>query len=196
MVKDDDMDITRWIIEADIPSMQEAMESGNISSEDLVNVYLERIREFDTKINSILEINPEAVEIAKALDIERRVKGARGYLHGIPILLKDNIATHDCMHTSAGSIALENSIAIEDSTVAAQLRAAGAVLLGKTNMTEWANFMSNEMWAGYSSRGGLVLNPYGAGELFVGGSSSGSAAAVAANLGAAAIGTGNNGFDY
>lgn len=183
------MDIETWIIEADIPSMQKAMESGEISSEDLVIAYIERIRRLDTKINSILEINPEAVEIAKALDKERKDNGARGLLHGIPILLKDNIDTHDKMHTSAGSISLENSIAVEDSVVAARLRTAGAVLLGKTNMTEWANFMSNEMWAGYSSRGGLVLNPYGPGEVFVGGSSSGSAASVAANFGAAAIGT-------
>lgn len=187
------MNIEKWIIEADIPSMQRAMESGNISSEQLVKVYMERIHEWDATINSILEINPEAVEVARALDKERTEQGSRGYLHGIPLLLKDNIATHDKMHTSAGSIALEDSIAVEDSVVAAKLRAAGAVLLGKTNMTEWANFMSNEMWAGYSSRGGLVLNPYGAGELFVGGSSSGSAAAVAANLGAAAIGTETSG---
>jgi amidase len=182
-----------WVIEADIASMQTAMESGSVSSEDLVKVYLERIRKYDSKINSILEINPEAVELAKALDKERKEKGSRGRLHGIPILLKDNIDTHDKMHTSAGSIALANSIAAEDSFVASGLRSAGAVLLGKTNMTEWANFMSDEMWSGYSSRGGLVLNPYGPGELFVGGSSSGSAAAVAANLGAAAIGTETSG---
>ncbi len=189
MEEDNEMDIDKWIIEADIPSMQKAMASGEISSEDLVLAYIERIHKWDMKINSILEINPEAVEIARTLDKERKDNGARGLLHGIPILLKDNIDTHDKMHTSAGSISLENSIAVKDSVVSTRLRAAGVVLLGKTNMTEWANFMSNEMWAGYSSRGGLVLNPYGPGELFVGGSSSGSAASVAANLGAAAIGT-------
>jgi amidase len=185
--------LQEWIVEADITSMQAAMEAGTVSSEDLVKVYLERIYQHDSKINSILEINPDAVEIAKALDKEREEKGSRGSLHGIPILLKDNIDTHDGMHTSAGSIALENSVAAEDSFVASQLRSAGAVLLGKANMTEWANFMSDTMWSGYSSRGGLVLNPYGPGELFVGGSSSGSAAAVAANLGAAAIGTETSG---
>ncbi|MFD1676139.1 amidase family protein [Alicyclobacillus fodiniaquatilis] len=185
--------IEDWIIEADIPSMQKAMESGTVSSVDLVKAYQERIRKYDSKINSVLEINPDAMELAKALDQERKEQGSRGRLHGIPVLLKDNIDTHDKMHTSAGSIALANSIAAQDAFVAAQLRSAGAVLLGKVNMTEWANFMSATMWSGYSSRGGLVLNPYGPGELFVGGSSSGSAAAVAANFGAAAIGTETSG---
>lgn len=187
------MEIQKWIIEADIASMQKAMELGEFTSEQLVEAYLERIHQYDSRINSILEINPEAIEIARSLDEERRVKGSRGMLHGIPILLKDNIDTHDNMHTSAGSIALSDSIAAEDSYVAAQLRSAGAVLLGKANMTEWANFMSGQMWAGYSSRGGQVLNPYGPGELFVGGSSSGPAAAVAANFAAGAIGTETSG---
>jgi amidase len=188
-----DIKLDEWIIEADILSMQKAMEAGFITAEDLVRAYIERIQKVDSKINSILEINPEAVEIARALDQERREKGSRGNLHGIPILLKDNIDTHDRMHTSAGSIAIAGSIASEDSFVAARLRSAGAVLLGKANMTEWANFMSLNMSAGYSSRGGQVLNPYGPGEFFVGGSSSGSAASVAANLGAAAIGTETSG---
>ncbi|WP_144376721.1 amidase family protein [Paenibacillus sp. FSL A5-0031] len=182
-----------WIVEADITSMQSAMEKGWISSEELVQLYMERISNYDGVLRSILETNPDAIEIAKALDKERQEKGSRGSLHGIPILLKDNIDTHDNMHTSAGSVALANSYAAEDSFVASQLRAAGAVLLGKANMTEWANFMSGTMWAGYSSRGGLVLNPYGPGELFIGGSSSGSGAAVAANLAAAAIGTETSG---
>jgi len=182
-----------WIIEADIASMQSAMEAGWISSEELVQLYMERISKYDPTLRSILEINPDVIEIAKALDRERSEKGSRGSLHGIPILLKDNIDTHDNMHTSAGSVALANSYAAQDSFVASRLRAAGAVLLGKANMTEWANFMSGTMWAGYSSRGGLVLNPYGPGELFIGGSSSGSGAAVAANLGAAAIGTETSG---
>ncbi|UHA73715.1 amidase family protein [Paenibacillus sp. 481] len=181
--------LDEWIIEADISSMQVALESGRLSSEELVTVYMERIRKYDSTLKTILELNPDALQIAKALDQERKEQGSRGPLHGIPILLKDNIDTHDNMHTSAGSIALAESFAAEDSFVAAQLRAAGAILLGKANMTEWANFMSPTMWAGYSSRGGLVLNPYGPGELFVSGSSSGSAAAVAANLSAAAIGT-------
>lgn len=187
------LDLEKWIIEADIISMQTAMEAGLLCSEDLVNVYLDRIGKYDTELRSILEVNPDALEIARVLDKERTEKGSRGQLHGIPILLKDNIDTHDNMHTSAGSVALANSFAAKDSFVASQLRAAGAVLLGKANMTEWANFMSGSMWAGYSSRGGLVLNPYGPGELFIGGSSSGSAAAVAANLAAAAIGTETSG---
>ncbi|NQX62495.1 amidase family protein [Paenibacillus qinlingensis] len=178
-----------WMIEADIESMQVAMETGAVTSEELVRVYLERIDMYDSTINSILEINPDAIHIAKDLDKERKESGSRGRLHGIPILLKDNIDTGDNMHTSAGSIALADSYAAKDSFVAAKLRAAGAVLLGKTNMSEWSNFMSSSMPAGYSSRGGQVLNPYGPGEMFVSGSSSGSAAAVAANLGAASIGT-------
>lgn len=178
-----------WIIEADITRMQAAMESGLISSEDLVKVYIDRMSQYDSSINSILEINPEAIEIARALDEERKEKGSRGSLHGIPILLKDNIDTGDAMHTSAGSVALAESFATRDSFVAAKLRSAGAVLLGKANMSEWSNFMSSQMPAGFSSRGGLVLNPYGPGEVFVAGSSSGPAAAVAANLALASIGT-------
>ncbi|WP_442601042.1 amidase family protein [Paenibacillus sp. KN14-4R] len=185
--------LEEWIIEADIRNMQIALERGEISSEELVQMYVERIQKYDGKLRSILEINPEAIEIAKALDEERREKGSRGPLHGIPILLKDNIDTCDRMRTSAGSVALAASRAAADSHVAAKLRAAGAILLGKTNMTEWAGFMSNTIWAGYSSKGGLTLNPYGPGEFFVGGSSSGSAAAVAANLGAASIGTETSG---
>lgn len=165
------------------------MEADLISSEDIVRAYLDRIEKYDPIINSILEINPEAIAIARALDKERKEKGSRGKLHGIPILLKDNIDTHDQMHTSAGSVALAGSFAAADSFVASKLRSAGVVLLGKANMTEWSNFMSSKMPAGYSSRGGLVLNPYGPGELFISGSSSGSAAAIAANLGVAAIGT-------
>ncbi|MFC5403998.1 amidase family protein [Cohnella soli] len=181
--------ISEWIIEKDIPSLQAVMEAGQISSEELVQSYIERIRTFDPAINSVLELNPDAAAIARELDQERASHGSRGMLHGIPILLKDNIDTGDRMHTSAGSIALAESYASEDSAVSARLRAAGAVLLGKTNMTEWANFMSPTMWAGYSSRGGQTQNPYGSGDLFVGGSSSGSGAAIAANFAAAAIGT-------
>ncbi|HEY0828467.1 MAG TPA: amidase family protein, partial [Bacilli bacterium] len=183
------INLHEWIIEADITSMHTAMEAGFITSEELVQVYLDRIKKYDSGINSILELNPDAIQIARALDKERKEKGSRGRLHGIPILLKDNIDTRDKMHTSAGSIALAESYAAKDSFIALKLRLAGAVLLGKTNMSEWSNFMSSTMPAGYSSRGGLVLNPYGTGELFISGSSSGSAAAIAANLGAAAIGT-------
>ncbi|MGG1518404.1 amidase family protein [Paenibacillus oryzisoli] len=178
-----------WIHEADIHTMQKAMTRGVCTSEDLVHAYLERIRKYNPLLNAVLEINPDALEIARKLDHERHNTGIRGPLHGIPILLKDNIDTHDRMHTSAGSLALAESIAGADAFIVAKLRAAGAVLLGKTNMTEWSNFMGDHMPAGYSSRGGQVLNPYGPGEFFVSGSSSGSAAAAAAGFAAAAIGT-------
>lgn len=187
------LQLQEWIVEASIEMMQCAMEEGEVTSEDLVVEYLERIQRYDWRLRSVIEVNPDALDTARALDQERKERGSRGMLHGIPILLKDNIGTHDQTHTSAGSLALAQSIPAEDSSVASQLRSAGAVLLGKTNMTEWANFMSSTMWAGYSSRGGQTLNPYGPGELFVGGSSSGSAAAVAANLAAAAIGTETSG---
>lgn len=187
------LDKRTWIVEATIADMQHAMEEGWMSSVELVQLYLERIGLYDGWLRSILEVNPDALQMAQELDRERRNKGARGRLHGIPILLKDNIDTGDRLHTSAGSIALADSYAAKDSFVAAKLREAGAVILGKSNLTEWANFMSSTMWAGYSSRRGLTLNPYGPGEMFVGGSSSGSGAAVAANLAAAAIGTETSG---
>ncbi|KHF35984.1 Acylamidase [Paenibacillus sp. P1XP2] len=171
------LNIEEWIVELDIRSMQAAMESGETTSEEIVKAYLKRIERYDGKLKSIIEVNPAAVRIARELDDERYEKGTRGPLHGIPLLLKDNIDTRDAMHTSAGTLALAEHVAAEDSFVAAQLRKAGAVFLGKANMTEWANFMASGMWAGYSSRRGLCLNPYGPGELFVGGSSSGSGAA-------------------
>jgi amidase len=182
--------------EATIASIQAAMENGELTSRELTELYLARIEAFDRQgpaINSVLEVNPDALAIAEALDEERKQKGPRGPLHGIPILLKDNIDTHDRMHTSAGSLALADSIAREDSFVAKKLRDAGALLLGKANMTEWANFITEGMPSGYSSRGGQVLNPYGRGVLDVGGSSSGSGAATAANFAAAAIGTETSG---
>lgn len=185
--------LEEWIEEATIPQMQEKMTSGELTSKDLVWMYLHRISNYDRTIHSILEVNPDALHIAAALDAERKETGPRSALHGIPILIKDNIDTADKMHTSAGSFALKDSIALKDSYVAEQLRAAGAVILGKTNMTEWANFMAIGMKSGYSSRGGQVLNPYGPGHFDVGGSSSGSGAAVAANLAAAAIGTETSG---
>ena len=185
-----------WLPEATIDQMQDKMGSGELSAKQLVLMYLSRIANIDKQgaaINSIIEINPDALQIAAALDTEREIKGPRSPLHGIPVLLKDNIDTHDKMHTSAGSLALEHSIASEDSFVAEQLRKAGAVILGKTNMTEWANFMANDMPTGYSSRGGQVLNPYGPKKFIVGGSSAGSGAAVAANLAAVAVGTETSG---
>lgn len=185
--------IDEWLPEATIDEMQEKMESGKLSSKELVLLYMNRIANVDSAIHSVLEINPDALHIAAALDAERREHGARGPLHGIPVLIKDNIDTHDKMHTSAGSLALEHSVAPQDSFVASQLRKAGAVILGKTNMTEWANFMAIGMPSGYSSRGGQVLNPYGPGKFNVGGSSAGSGAAIAANLAAVAVGTETSG---
>jgi len=185
-----------WLKEATIEQMQTAMDAGTISSKGIVLWYLARIASYDKQgatINAVLEINPDALHLAEALDVERVRQGKRGMLHGIPLLLKDNIDTADKLHTSAGSLALANSYASEDSHVAKQLREAGAVILGKANMTEWANFMTDGMSNGYSSRGGQVRNPYGLGVFDVGGSSSGSAAAVAANLTAVAIGTETSG---
>ncbi|MFE8701392.1 amidase family protein [Cytobacillus sp. FJAT-54145] len=185
-----------WLVEATIDDMQEKLNNGELTSKELVLMYLYRISTYDKQgvaVNSVLEVNPEALHIAAALDSERKQKGPRGPLHGIPVLIKDNIDTSDKMHTSAGSLALENSYATEDSQVAASLREAGAIILGKTNMTEWANFMTEGMPSGYSSRGGQVLNPYGPGKFDVGGSSAGSGASIAANFAAVAVGTETSG---
>jgi amidase len=182
--------------EQTIDDLSRAMAKGEVTSEQLVIAYLERISAIDRggpKLNAVLEINPDALFIARALDQERKVSGPRGPLHGIPVLIKDNIDTADKMHTSAGSLALANNYAPQDAFVAAQLRKAGAVILGKANMTEFANFMTEGMPSGYSSRGGQVLNPYGPGSFNPSGSSSGSAVAVAASLCAAAVGTETSG---
>lgn len=185
-----------WLEEATIADMQEKMDEGSLTSKELVLLYLYRISLLDRKgpeLKSVLEINPDAIHIASAMDAERELKGPRGPLHGIPVLLKDNIDTGDNMHTSAGSKALADSYALKDSEVASRLREAGAVILGKTNMTEWANFMAIGMKSGYSSRGGQTLNPYGPERFDVGGSSSGSGAAIAANFAAVAVGTETSG---
>ncbi len=174
-----------------IMALQQAMTKGELTSEEIVLMYKENISLSSKRINAVLEINPEAIQIARAMDFERQQNKVRSPLHGIPVLLKDNMDTADKMHTSAGSLALKNHYALRDAKVAERLRSAGAVILGKANMTEWANFMSDKMDNGFSSRGGQVNNPYGAFD--VGGSSSGSAAAVAANLVAAAIGTETSG---
>ncbi|MBD7908616.1 amidase family protein [Sporosarcina gallistercoris] len=176
-----------WVIESDIPTIQQALEEGTLTSEELVLFYLDRIAREGQQTNAILEINPHALQIAQALDLERKTAGKRSMLHGIPILLKDNMDTGDAMHTSAGSLALENHYASQDAFLVKQLRKAGVIILGKTNMTEWANFMSDDMPNGWSSRGGQVLNPYG--QFEVGGSSSGSAVAISTNLAVASIGT-------
>ncbi|PZE19645.1 amidase family protein [Paenibacillus xerothermodurans] len=181
-----------FVIEATISELQQGMCTGEFTCKDVTLAYLNRIAKYDKQgpnINSVLELNPQALVIAEALDKERAVSGRRGPLHGIPILLKDNIDTGDRMHTSAGTIALANSYAAQDAFLVRLLRKAGAVILGKANMSEMAKFVSKRAPNGYSSRGGFVRNPYGPANLDVGGSSCGSGAAVAANLTAAAIGT-------
>lgn len=185
-----------WLEDATILEIQSAMERDEFTARDLTLFYLERIAKYNhagARINAVLELNPDALHLAEALDVERKLTGPRGPLHGIPVLIKDNIATGDKMHTSAGTLALKDSYATEDSFVVKQLRRAGAVLLGKTNLTEFANFMTENMPNGYSSRGGQVLNPYGPGKFDVGGSSSGSGAAAAVNFAVATIGTETSG---
>ncbi len=183
------------MIDATIAVLQEAMSSGQISAQWLTKLYLQRIDEIDRAgptLRSIIETNPDAVAIAAALDEERRQKGPRGQLHGVPMVLKDNIDTGDKMMTTAGSLALEGWHAPQDSVVAEKLRAAGAVILAKANLSEWANFRSTKSSSGWSSRGGQVRNPYAL-DRSTSGSSAGSAAAVAANLCIAAIGSETNG---
>ncbi|MFC5603773.1 amidase family protein [Sporosarcina koreensis] len=180
-----------WLEEATIRQMQERMSSDDLTSEELTVMYMKMISEKNRNINAVLELNPQALQIARSLDAERRSGIVRSLLHGIPVLLKDNMDTGDGMHTSCGSLAMKNYYAEEDAFLVKKLREAGAVILGKTNMTEWANFMSDRMRNGWSSRGGQVNNPYG---LFdVGGSSSGAAAAIAANMAAVSIGTETSG---
>jgi amidase len=182
-----------WLLEASIETVQEAVEKGDVSYKEIVLMYLSRIRKFNKGVNAVLEINPDALFIAESLDLEREQKGKRGMLHGIPVLLKDNIDTADKMHTSAGSLALKDNVASTDAFIVQKLREAGAIILGKVNMTEWANFMTEGMPSGYSSRGGQVNNPYGPGKFDVGGSSSGSGAAIASNFATVAIGTETSG---
>ena len=178
-----------------ISDLQEGMRSGRFTARSLVKKYFERIDDIDKSgpaINSVIERNPDVVSIAELLDRERKEKGPRGPLHGIPILIKDNIDTADRMMTTAGSLALVGSRPSQDSFVAKKLRDAGAVLLGKTNLSEWANFRSSHSTSGWSGRGGQTRNPYSS-DRNPCGSSSGSGAATAANLCAAAIGTETDG---
>jgi len=181
--------------ELTIDDLQQAMQAGKYSSRSLTEKYLARIQDIDKagpRINSVIEVNPEALEIAEALDRERKDKGARGPLHGIPLLIKDNIDTADRMNTTAGSLALLGSTPPKDAFVASQLRKAGAVILGKTNLSEWANIRSSHSTSGWSGRGGLTRNPYAL-DRNPCGSSSGTGAAVSANLCAAGVGTETDG---
>jgi amidase len=178
-----------------ISDLQERMESGELTARRLAELYTERISEIDKDgpyINSVIELNPDALEIADTLDAERRAGSTRGPLHGIPILIKDNIDTADRMQTTAGSLALEGHVAAKDAFIVKQLRKAGALILGKTNLSEWANFRGKPSVSGWSSRGGLTRNPYALDRTACG-SSSGSGAAVAANLCAGAVGTETDG---
>jgi len=181
--------------EATIADLQQRMESGRATARSLAEQYLARIEAIDRSgpsLRSVLELNPEALEIADQLDAERKSRGPRGPLHGIPILLKDNIATADRMMTTAGSLALAGVKPPKDAFLVDRLRKAGAVILGKTNLSEWANFRSTKSTSGWSGRGGQTRNPYAL-DRNPSGSSSGSGAAIAANLSAAAIGTETDG---
>ncbi len=181
--------------EITVTGLQQAMQSGRLTARFIAEKYLTRIEDADKHgpgVNSLIETNPEALDIAEKLDRERKAHGPRGSLHGIPVLIKDNIATRDRMMTTAGSLALVGARAPKDSFVAKKLREAGAVILGKTNLSEWANIRSSHSTSGWSGRGGLTRNPYAL-DRNPCGSSSGSGAAVSANFCALAIGTETDG---
>jgi amidase len=181
--------------EITLGELQAGMKSGKYTARSLTAAYLARIEAVDKRgprVNSVIEINPDALAIARELDKEHRVKGPRGPLHGVPVLIKDNIGTADRMKTSAGSLALADSTPARDSFVASRLREAGAVILGKTNLSEWANFRSSHSTSGWSGRGGLTRNPYAL-DRNACGSSSGSGAATSANFCALAVGSETDG---
>ncbi|GGN02195.1 amidase [Dyadobacter beijingensis] len=181
--------------EMTVAEMQQRMKAGRLTSTALTQYYLNEIARIDKagpKLSSVIELNPDALRIAAALDKERKAGRVRGPMHGIPVLLKDNIDTGDKMKTTAGSLALADNVASKDAFLVERLREAGAVILGKTNLSEWANFRSTRSSSGWSSRGGQTRNPYVL-DRSPCGSSSGSAVAVAANLCAVAVGTETNG---
>jgi amidase len=181
--------------EATLSDLQSRMASGQTSAHAITQAYINRINELDRagpKLHHVIEVNPDALAIAATLDRERKAGKVRGPLHGLPVLVKDNIDTADRMTTTAGSYALAGSIPLQDSTVAAKLRAAGAIILGKTNLSEWANFRSSHSTSGWSGRGGQAKNPYVL-DRNPCGSSSGSGGAVSANLSTLAIGTETDG---
>ena len=183
------------IEEMSVAEMRAALDSGDLTSRELVNMYISRIEAIDQQgptLNSVLQLNPDAAAIAAERDEELAAGESRGPLHGVPVLLKDNIDTGDGMYTTAGSLALMASTPAQDATVVAKLRDAGAVILGKTNLTEWANFRGFQASNGWSGRGGQTRNPYAL-DRSPSGSSSGSAVAVSANLTAIALGTETNG---
>lgn len=183
------------VVEKSIATLDADMASGRVTSEELVRAYLARIDAIDKNgpaLHSVIAINPDALSEARALDAERKAKGPRGPLHGIPILIKDNIETADPMPTTAGSLVLADNVTRRDAPIVARLRAAGAVILGKTNLSEWANIRSSRSISGWSAIGGLTKNPYVL-DRSPCGSSAGSAVVVAASLAAAAIGTETDG---
>ncbi|MBK9981766.1 MAG: amidase [Saprospiraceae bacterium] len=178
-----------------VEDLQSKMQSGQYTSHAIVQMYLDRIQEIDKNgpsLNSVIEINPDALAIADSLDNERANKKVRGPMHGIPVLIKDNIDTGDKMHTTAGSLALADNISSHDAFIVKKLREAGAIILGKTNLSEWANFRSTRSSSGWSSRGGQTKNPYML-DRSPCGSSSGSGVAVAADLCVVAVGTETDG---
>ena len=181
--------------ELTVAELQAGMSSGKYTAQSLTRKYLDRIDDVDKHgpaINSVIELNPDAPSIAADLDKERKAGHVRGPLHGIPVLIKDNIDTHDRMTTTAGSLALVGSIPLQDSSVAKKLRDAGAVIIGKANLSEWANFRSSHSSSGWSGRGGQTKNPYVL-DRNPCGSSSGTGAAIAANLAAIGVGTETDG---
>jgi amidase len=181
--------------ETTIAELQAGMRDGKLSAREIAEKYIDRIEKFDRKgprLNSVIELNPDALAIAADLDRERKSRGARGALHGIPVLIKDNIDTADRMRTTAGSLALADTFAPRDAFIVERLRAAGAVILGKTNLSEWANFRSTHSSSGWSGRGGQTRNPYAI-DRNPCGSSSGSGVAIAANFAAAGVGTETDG---
>lgn len=179
------------VVEKNILEIQDALNQGKITSRSLVLEYMNRIANIDQgkiKYNSVLEVNPDALNIASVLDEERKVGKIRGLMHGIPVLLKDNISTSDKMHTTAGSLALKDNFAKYDATITKKLRESGAIILGKANLTEFANFMSYNMRNGYSSLGKEVLCPFNL-DIDPSGSSAGSAVSVSLNLAPVSIGS-------
>ena len=186
------MDIGIRLESATFDTLRPLLENGELSSVDLSAAYLARIEALNPKVNAVIEINPQALELAEQLDTERRLGKVRGPLHGLPILIKDNIDTADKMMTTAGSLALEGFVAPADAFVVQRLRDAGALLLGKSNLSEWANFRSTKSTTGWSSRGGQTRNPYSLNHS-PGGSSSGSGVAASLGLCAGAVGTETDG---
>ncbi len=191
--------MTQWenfaLLEATVGDLQAAMESGDHTARSIAELYLERIDQMNIRgpeLRAIIETNPDALEIADQLDTERRTHGPRGPLHGIPVAIKDNIDTADAMTTTAGSLALEGSTPANDAFIIERLRAAGAIVLAKANMSEWAYFRGERATSGWSARGGQCRNPYAL-DRNPCGSSSGSGVAASANLAAITIGTETNG---